>query len=238
MIQKEYGLPQEALKLIACISMLIDHFGAAIVPHLNSPWFVELYYICRIIGRLAFPIYCFLLVEGMRRTRDPKKYFLRLGCGILLSELPFDKALFGGFTWEFQNVMITLLLGAVMIYCMQKTEKDLLKPILVVPFAVAAELLSSDYGAWGIAMIAIFALMDKLWLQVLCMTVMNGMIPSLNLPVFGWNVSIQVFAALAMVPIAFYSGRKLTRSRAVQWGFYLFYPVHLLILWMILLFIY
>ena len=62
-------LPQEILKLIACITMFIDHFGDAIVPDLPVPYMADLYYACRIIGRIAFPIYCFLLVEGMTRSQ-------------------------------------------------------------------------------------------------------------------------------------------------------------------------
>ena len=108
-------LPQEALKLIACVTMFIDHFGHAIVPYLSIPHMEVVYYICRCIGRIAFPIYCFLLVEGMRYTRSPQKYIHRLGIGMLLSELPFDILFEGGFSWEYQSVMVTLTLGAVML---------------------------------------------------------------------------------------------------------------------------
>lgn len=228
-------LPQEVLKLIACITMFIDHFGHAIVPHLQVPYMVELYYICRIIGRIAFPIYCFLLAEGMRHTRNAGKYILRLAIGILLAELPFDYALEGHFCWSYQSVMVTLTLGAIMLLCMGKTEKKWLKLLLVVPFAVLAELAKSDYGGWGILMIAVFALIDRLPFRVLGILLVNAAMESAAIPVFGIPVSIQLLATLAMIPIALYSGEKLTRSRAVQWGFYLFYPVHLLILWLITL---
>ena len=106
-------LNQENLKLIACGTMLIDHFAAVILlsmfPHTRNV--VELYYILRIIGRLAFPIYCFLLVEGAHYTRNPKKYALRMAIGAVLSEIPYDLAFYGGWTLENQSVMITLLLG-------------------------------------------------------------------------------------------------------------------------------
>lgn len=237
MEQRAYGLPQEALKLIACITMLIDHFGASVVLAMRTPWMADLYYTCRIIGRIAFPIYCFLLVEGIRRTRSPMKYILRLAVGILLAELPFDFLFEGGFTWAYQSVMVTLTLGAVMLLCMQKLEKKWMKLLVVIPFALLAELAKCDYGQWGIAMIAVFALFDNLPLQFIGVAAINAMIPSGTIAIFGMQVSIQLFAIVAMVPIAFYSGRKLTRSRAIQWGFYLFYPVHLLVLWMILLII-
>jgi len=231
---KHRCIPQEILKLIACITMLIDHFGHAIVPYLPVPYLVDLYYVCRIIGRLAFPIYCFLLAEGMRRTRDPKKYILRLAVGILLAELPFDILLEGRFTWAYQSVMVTLTLGAIMLLCMKKTEKKVLKLLMIIPFALLAELAKCDYGGWGIVMIAVFALFDRIPVQLLALLLVNAAMESAVVPVFGIPVSAQLFAVLAMVPIALYSGKKLTRSKAVQWAFYLFYPAHLLILWMVL----
>ena len=109
-MQPKRVIPQEILKLIACVSMLVDHIGAELFPAAIG---------FRVIGRLAFPIYCFLLVEGMRRTHSPEKYILRLFFGIFLAELPFDYLFFDGFTWEHQSVMVTLTLGGTMLL-MQK----------------------------------------------------------------------------------------------------------------------
>ena len=234
---KKKILPQEGLKLIACITMLIDHFGHAIVPNLPVPYMVELYYACRILGRLAFPIYCFLLVEGMHHTRNPRKYILRLGIGILLAELPFDILFEGGFTWAYQSVMVTLTLGAIMLLCMRKTEKKGVKLLLVIPFTVLAELAKCDYGGWGIVIIAVFGLFDGAGLQTLALLLVNGYMESARVPILGIPVSVQLFAVLAMVPIALYSGRKLSHSKTLQWAFYLFYPVHLLLLWIVLGFV-
>lgn len=224
-------IPQEVLKLIACATMFIDHFGAAIVISLRVPYRAELYYACRIIGRIAFPIYCFLLCEGIRHTRNPKRYILRLAIGILLSEFPFDLLFWGGITWEHQNVMVTLTLGAIMLLCMGKTEKKWLRLLLVIPFAILAEVFACDYGGWGIAAVAVFALMPSLPAQTVCLGLVCWLMNSFAVP--GLGVPIELFAVLAMVPIALYSGGKLTGSAAVQWGFYLFYPLHLLILWII-----
>ena len=231
-------LPQEVLKLIACVTMLIDHFGASVLLELQIPHMDAVYYVCRSIGRIAFPIYCFLLVEGMHHTRNPLNYILRLAAGILLAELPFDMLFEGHFCWSAQNVMVTLTLGAVMLLCMRKTEKKWLKLLMVLPFAILAELAQCDYGAGGIVMIAVFALFDRLSLQTVALFLVNWqLLPSAAVSVFGVVVIIQLLAVAAMVPIGLYSGRKLTHSRAVQWAFYLFYPVHLLVLWIILGFI-
>ena len=228
-------LSQEALKLIACITMFIDHFGHAIVPCLPVPYMADLYYACRIIGRIAFPIYCFLLAEGMRHTRNPISYIGRLAIGILLAELPFDILFEGGISWEYQSVMVTLTLGALMLWCMQKTDKKWWKVLLILPFAILAELAKCDYGAGGIVMIAVFALLDRPILQTIVVFLVNWqMLPSAGVIIFDVVIIIQLLATLAMIPIALYSGKKLTHSRAIQWGFYLFYPVHLLVLWLIL----
>lgn len=237
MENRKPGISQEMLKLIACVTMLIDHIGVAIIERLSFPGMVPCYFVCRIIGRVAFPIYCFLLVEGMRRTKSPLKYILRLGVGVLLSELPFDLIFRGGFSWTYQSVMVTLTLGAVMLLCIQKTDKKWLQALLVVPFAVLAELAKCDYGGWGIAMIAAFALLDKFSLQFVGVLLVSALMPSAGISVFGVFFSIELVAILAMLPIRFYSGRKLSYNKAIQWAFYLFYPAHLLILRLFLIFV-
>lgn len=230
-------IPQEVLKLIACVTMFIDHFGYVVVPQLPVPYVMELYYACRAIGRVAFPIYAFLLVEGMHRTRNPHKYILRLAVGILLAELPFDYLFDGFVNWEYQSVMVTLTLGAVMVLCMQKTQKMWLKLLMVISFGILAELTKCDYGAWGIAMITVFVLFDRTLFRTMGLFLVNMLDNHMVVPVLGLQVSFQLIAVLAMVPIALYSGKKLTRSKAVQWAFYLFYPVHMLFLLGILWFL-
>ena len=234
---KKSGLSQETLKIIACVTMLIDHVGATVV---ESQFFVTpsdgiyLYFAMRIIGRVAFPIYCFLLAEGAHYTHDPRKYALRLFIGALLSEPGFDFALFGGWTWENQSVMVTLLLGFGMVELMKKCPKYWMKLLAVVPFFFAAEWLKTDYGGYGVAIVALFWLTRELpnrrmillvGLAALCLMMNNAAIS------FGViQIPIELFALFAMIPICLYSGRKATANRAVQLGFYLFYPVHLAVL--------
>lgn len=212
-------LSQEGLKLIACVTMLIDHVGAVFFP--QNLWL-------RIIGRLAFPVYCFLLAEGVHHTQNPAKYALRLFIGLLLAEIPFDLVFFGGFTWAHQSVMFTLLLAFLMGMLMKKLPL-LGKLLAVIPFYFAAELLHTDYGGMGIIMAAVFLIGRELSEPLLFQTV--GMV-LVNMSYF-LRSYIQPYAILAIVPIALYSGQKATGSKRVQRAFYLFYPVHLLVLWMI-----
>lgn len=221
-------LSQEGLKFLACAIMLLDHIGATLIP-----WGT-----LRIIGRLAFPIFCFLLAEGAHYTRNPRNYLLRLGIGAILSELPFDLALFGSWSWQHQSVMITLLLGAMALLAMKRMTQPLLKILVLLLFACLADFMNTDYGGAGVLMIALFGLTRERkygWLvQLLGMyLICRWIIPGGVVWFIGRYVFIEIFAILALIPIWLYSGKKSTSSRAVQWAFYLFYPVHLWILYLI-----
>ena len=221
-------LPQEGLKFLACAIMLLDHIGATLIP-----WGT-----LRIIGRLAFPIFCFLLAEGAHYTRSPRNYLLRLGIGAILSELPFDLALFGSWSWQHQSVMITLLLGAMALLAMKQMTRPLLKILVLLLFACLADFMNTDYGGAGVLMIALFGLTRERkygWVvQLLGMyLICRWIIPGGVVWFIGRYVFIEIFAILALIPIWLYSGKKSTSSRAVQWAFYLFYPVHLWILYLI-----
>ena len=223
---------QEGLKILACVTMLLDHIGAVFMPSIVN---YNLYYALRIVGRLAFPIYCFLLAEGVAHTKNPVKYGLRLFVGILLAEIPFDLALFGRFSWDHQSVMVTLFLGFGMALIMQKLDRTKLVPVIV--FAFLAELFRTDYGAWGIFMIALFVMTrerkDRKNLQLIGMVIICWFMNSAAVSVFGIRIPIELFAVLALIPIFLYTGKKRTGSKAVQIIFYLFYPVHLLVLYLI-----
>ena len=223
---KEKVFSQEGLKVMACITMLIDHIGATVIPDMNL----------RIIGRLAFPIYCFLLVEGIWHTRDVKRYAMRLVVGTLLSEIPFDLLFFGRLTWAHQSIMVTLLLGLTAVFWGRKKKNYWL------PFAVcffAAEFLNTDYGGWGVALICMFAITEELpyrhWLQLLGMALVFWCMDSYVLNFGGFRVPIQFCGIPALIPIWLYSGKKLSHNRIAQWAFYLFYPVHLTVLLLMVL---
>lgn len=216
------GISQEALKLIACISMLIDHIGYAFFPY--TLWL-------RYIGRLAFPIYCFLLSEGAHYTRNPGRYALRLGIGALLAEIPFDLLFFGTLTLQHQSVMITLLLGFAMLLCMKKAKHFLLQLLLILPFYWLANRLHTDYSGRGILLIALFYLTRGVSWGWIAQTL--GLIYLFARPDSTGALPWTVWAVLAMIPIALYSGRKSTASKLVQTGFYLFYPVHIAVLFLV-----
>lgn len=214
-------LPQEALKAIACIAMLLDHIGAIFIPE----------YALRIIGRIAFPIYCFLLAEGAHYTRSPVKYALRLAISMVLSEIPFDLALESGLTWQAQSVMVTLLLGFCAIEGIEHCRSSIVRLAILAGGFLLAEKLNTDYGGYGVLLIVLFSqTRGQLWLQTVVLAMVAWMMNSFRLNVLGIMVPIEMFALLAMIPIGLYSGKKCTSSKWVQWAFYGFYPVHLAVL--------
>ena len=201
------------LKSIAIITMLIDHTGAIIFPE---------YIIFRLIGRISFPIFCFLLVEGFYHTGNLFKYMMRLGIFALVSEIPYDLALYREcVNFERQNVFFTLLVGILMMSAIKKTNSIAVKIVDVILAMWAAQFLCSDYGMKGILLIAIYYFTrDHLAAKGILGAVWN----------FIWNPSVQGYGALASIPIMLYNGKK---GRSMKYLFYVFYPVHLLILYFI-----
>jgi len=203
------GLSPEGLKLIACGTMLLDHIGLVY----SAGWM-------RYPGRLAFPIYCFLLTEGARHTCDSGRYGVRLLLCALISELPFDMMLFGSLSFERQNTVFTLLLGFAVILAIRRLQFVPWKILLLCLGMAVAEYLRLDYGAPGIALIAVFFIADAMWLQMIALFV------------FAWisGGGVHYFAVLSIIPIALYSGKQRIQSPVFRRMLYLFYPVHLLIL--------
>lgn len=241
---KTKRLSQETLKLIACVSMLIDHIGAVIVAALlrkvnsgggNAEALLELYKLLRIIGRLAFPIYCFLLTEGIHYTKNPGRYALRLLIAAVLAEIPFDYAIYGDITWQHQNVMVTLLLGFCGVKAMERCPDAVTKILCAVVFSLAAKWANCDYGAKGIWTILLFALTREHSHRNLLQILGLWLIFSPDHAMFlnwlnGRHMTVQEWAVLSLIPISCYNGTKQSGSKVLQRAFYLFYPVHLLAL--------
>lgn len=167
--EKKKGIPGSTIKMIAVAAMLIDHIAAAILTRMLltgdyyevmtsgsmarvTEWLSEnwlLYYgtqFLRLVGRLGFPIFCFLLVEGFQRTRNVKKYALRLALFALLSEVPFDLAFSGTFfNAAYQNVYFTLFIGLLVLWAVDAIGKRELPKAVGVIGALAGIGLSVFY---------------------------------------------------------------------------------------------
>ena len=207
------------LKIIALITMIIDHYGAIFQSN------VILY---RIIGRLAFPIYCFLLVEGYFHTSDVKKYGTRLLLFAFISEIPFDLAFFGKVGFEHQNIFFTLFIGLTAIYLIDKKAESINKALVIFSAAVLATLLKTDYQYIGIVYMLAFYYIKNMPKQ--------RKFPALALTMLAINFSaglIQQFSLLALVPIYFYNNQPGWKNKILQISFYIAYPLHLLLFYFI-----
>ncbi len=230
------------LKLIACLSMLIDHIGYAVVYPLyaaaapgNAGLFYDLYLVLRSVGRLAFPIFCFLLTEGLHRTRSPKKYALRLAVGAVLAEMPYNLLISGELFWPQQSVMVTLLLSFLAVWGMQRFESAFAKSLVLIPFAILAEVLMCDYGWAGVVIAALFEfsreMEGKNFVRFMGLVILSHYVSSHIFQIGNIAIPMQVLCALSVLFIAGYDGSKRSRSKLIQWGFYLFYPAHMLLLY-------
>lgn len=239
---KRKGLSGSTLKIIAIVTMLIDHIGATIIEDIMYSYpgyeqaLVTVYFIMRTIGRLAFPIFCFLLVEGFFHTRDVKSYAIRLALFALISEVPFDFTFNHSIIeFSYQNVFFTLLIGLLMMWALEyinerfvydRTVHIALYMAITMVASLLANFLKCDYGSLGIFVILLMYIFRN-----------NRLIQTISVCaafVILARFSLQSLAGLAFIPINQYNGKK---GLSLKYLFYAFYPIHILILGLIVRYI-
>jgi hypothetical protein len=252
------------LKILALVTMIIDHIGASFLESLIVAWnegthpktslaklpflyftwmgdysrLWDVYWAMRLIGRIAFPIYCFLLVEGIRHTHNKMKYAIRLGIFALVSEVPFNLAFFGQpLYWDHQNVFWTLLFAFLAMWMWEqiwvwnaaaaKKSQRVWRVVGGVFASLAicmiAECLNTDYGFLGVA----------------CTLVLYGLRKrQLILAPVGafcfWMSESFWTVPLSFIPVLLYNGK---RGLKLKVFFYVMYPLHLLILGLLRLYL-
>ncbi|MBQ3029521.1 MAG: hypothetical protein IJD26_10585 [Lachnospiraceae bacterium] len=267
--QPQSGFPANMLKIFAALTMLIDHAAITLVyaklakfpeyltlifsadttqeqlASIPADFFeiYSVYSVMRLVGRIAFPIFAFLIFEGFMHTSDYKRYLLRVGLCALAAEIPFNLIVTNAapiYGWtgvetslfypQYQNSVFTLFLGLLMLYGMKRFEateisskaamKQWLGQLLCVVVAcILAVLTRLDYSYIGILFIAmLYFFRTNKKMQIL----------------FGCIIFIgtNIAALFAFVPIAMYNG-KLIRSKKFKYFFYIFYPAHLLVLYLL-----
>lgn len=226
------------LKLLACLSMLIDHITYVFIPRYlditegnENVW----WYIGRGLGRSAFIIFAFLLVEGFFLTGNLKKYVLRMLLFAFIAEAPFDLLSNGRLESDTflarQNVLFLFVLGLILMYVILYIEKlfaeksqpkyYILAACACALAGLAAYFLRVDHGYPGLALILVFFFFRK-----------GG--KRLILAVMVWSFAciaagqmLEWAGLLALIPIMYYNGEK---GRGSKWFFYIFYPAHMLVL--------
>jgi len=234
-----FDLSAAALHIIAMTLMLMDHLWATLLP--AQEWLT-----CA--GRLAFPIFAFMAVEGYFHTRSFKKYALRMLLFAVLSEVPFD-LMYGG-TWFYpvhQNVIWTLLLGLLGIHLMEivrKKQKIWLTLLVSVLVVAAGGLLGTlcmvDYYGVGVLTVFLFYFFRgrKWWcllgqaaaLYWVNVELLGGLMYPVQLLGMDLELCQQGLALLALIPIWLYRGRQGYHSKPFQYACYGFYPIHMLVL--------
>ena len=226
--REHFGISGAVLKTIAVVSMFIDHAGASLVRRYISltaghvtpqqaALYKQIYYYMRRIGRLAFPIFCFMIVEGFLHTKDLKKYLSRMLLFAFLSEFPFDYALHHGQAiFDKQNVYFTLLIGLLVLTGIRAFYGRIpLQLAVMVSGMILARLLKTDYSYKGVFIIEMLYItrFTRFW-QCACGASFMQYYEKMPTP-------------LAFVPIWLYNGK---RGRQHKMLYYFFYPGHLLLL--------
>ncbi|MBR5485803.1 MAG: hypothetical protein IKV41_04770 [Oscillospiraceae bacterium] len=201
--------------------MLLDHIAVIIIFSLlgSSPWLLPVFTLLRTVGRLSFPIFCFLLSEGFRHTKSRKRYFLRLACFAVISEIPFNLAYAGTvYCSDKQNIFFTLAAALVTLCAFERFKNSLpLKIAATAAGCAVSLLLNTDYAVTGIIIPLMFYISsnnaDRLFLA--------GSVAFFD--------SLQFYGAgiLSLIPISFYNQK---RGNGSSLFFYLFYPLHFIAL--------
>lgn len=250
-VKREIGFSHNFLTVVAMLSMFLDHaaltlirngklygfdvdlYNNAIMLEDAKLWIV-LYNVMRIIGRLAFPIFAFLIVEGFRKTSNLFKYILRLLLLALISEIPYDLMVFNEFLtvrcFAIQNVVFTYVIALLMLTCIRLSSglPSLLSVFIAALAAVLAKLLRTDYAIEGILLIYIFYIFRS-DLNIKCILAL----------IITFLMSIEHYYGTAIFSvffIYFYDGKKgyVDIGRVA----YIFYPLHMLLLYGVLFFTY
>lgn len=212
------------LKIIAIITMFIDHLGYAIFGKFS-------YF--NYIGRLSFPIFAFQISEGYIHTKKLKKYFLRLFLFALVSQIPF--MLFHSIiSSDFSlNIFFTLFLGLLSIYIYDECKYKFLGIIASVLLALIAQFSHCDYGAYGVAIILIFYIFKNNIITssmfFIIATLIRYFLPCIKYGIFQRKY-LYLFIC-TIIPCLFFAAYNGKKGKNTKYLLYLFYPIHLILIY-------
>ena len=227
-----WGLTANALKLLAAVCMVVDHVAFLFV----RPTEGALYIVMRTIGKLVIPIFCFFIAEGYHHTRSVPRYALRLGVFALLSHLPFAWFVgFGSVRWESCSVLWTLLCGLLALWAWDCVRQPLLRLSAVTLLVLASW--PGDWQFFGVLFVLGFGLFyqdrSKQLLAGLAVTALRVLYQCLPFAQQSTSLSSllpRLGMLLALPLLWLYNGQRGKGGLAAKWGFYVFYPAHLLVL--------
>lgn len=235
------GLTSFHLHILAMIFMFIDHIEGSILPESD---------VLTGFGRLAFPIFAFMIAEGFYHTKDIKKYLLRMFIFALISEIPYNLFKSGNlFCIEYQNVLITFVLSILTLLVFKRLKQEplffkvMIYPMILFMAFVIATVISCDYYGCGILMVLVFYFtrVDETiskskkilicLIQFILMFIINGILFSPNIDTM--ELGIQTFAIFALPIIWLYNGELGFHNKFTKYLNYWFYPIHVLMIYII-----
>lgn len=236
---KKFELTSFHLHILAMAFMLCDHMWVTVIP--GNDWMT-----C--VGRIAFPVFAFLCVEGFFHTKNVGKYAKRMLLFALISEIPFNLVVASSIFYPMhQNVLWTFLIGIGLVWINEKAKDKKLYAriatgaITVVMGYLLGVISFCDYHYAGVLTVLTFYFFrGRKWYcflgQLFCLWFINTEILSgfyYEWEIFGNRIEVlrQSFAILSIVPIWLYNGKHGFYGKGIKAFYYWFYPVHLLILW-------
>ena len=236
---KSVSLNRTQIKYIAIMVMFLDHTAAFLLPPENNPALTILYILMRTVGRIAAPVMFYFLPEGYHYTSSKLKYGLRLLCFGILSQIPYSLARYGSVAGTNLNVMITLFMSFVMLLLADKMKDKVMKGIVVFTFMILTSF--SDWGVLGPFMIWLFHIYREdrkkqlISYFSLCMAQMMVAVLVISSGTVAWYDGIwQIGMFLPIILTNFYNGESGKKNIVNKWSFYLFYPIHFLVFWLVL----
>lgn len=244
------SISSAAIKNIAYVTMLVDHFFASVYWTMTEVFFpagdeqrlLTVYRAGRAVGRMAFVLFAFMIAEGFYYTKNRSRYCLQMAVFALLSEIPFDLALSGAwYEPKSQNVYFTLFLGVAALCLMERRKGKVPKLGILAAVCVLAAVLRTDYMFMGVLLIAVFYFLRGRYLQqVIAGTVViyAGIVAVYFVRYSGQGYTLaacaksglrEMYGAAAFLLLAFYHGKK--GKRLPKLAGYAFYPAHLLLLY-------
>ena len=236
---KKYRLNRNQIKYIAITTMLLDHMAAFLLTPEKHPALIVLYIIMRTVGRIAAPVMFYFLVEGYVHTSSRKNYALRLLAFAILSQIPYSLVRFGKASAGDLNVIFTLLISFLMLAVTDMIKSQVIKGMAVALFMLIS--VFSDWGLLGPLMVWIFYMNkgNKIkqirdYLMIICIQMICTVI-FLICNTQNWYEGICQLGIFLVIPLLqFYNGEPGRRTVVNKWLFYVFYPLHLILIWLIL----
>jgi hypothetical protein len=238
------GVNRNQLKYLAILAMLCDHVATYILPsfHSSSPWLIALYYILKIIGRMAAPTMCFFLVQGFLYSRNHRNYLIRLAVCAVVAQVPYAYLNHGTLlTYDF-NFAFTLLIGFALLTCYSAVQNPLTRWLGVLILTLLSNF--CEGGVWAVMWIAgfFFFRYNKQYsiYSFAVITVVQVLYYTFYTVIAGgaFYAHFYLLGALLFIPCLYsFNGNGGSRKPFHKWFFYVFYPVELILMYVLTAFV-